>query len=79
MAKFVTKESKTFQPFQLVIDVDTIEKAKIYASIFGSASTIAGVIPTYGLLGEEIEEIIDAEFTYDSWHAGFQVHLFDEE
>lgn len=75
MAKIVRPAKEKFQPYQIVIDIDTHEKAFIYKQIFGSQNTIAQTI--YNAMPQEwddedisqtdISETIGAEFNYDEW------------
>ncbi len=76
MAQIIRKtQPKKFEPYQIVIDVDTIEVAMVYKGLFGASGTVADVLynrepeifDEAHISKDDIANIIENEFSYEDW------------
>ncbi len=76
MAQIIRKTPpKQFDPYQIVIDVDNIDKAMVYKALFGSSMSVADLLynresehfDESHISKEDISDILEQEFSYEEW------------
>lgn len=80
MAKIIkTPITAAFEPFQIVIDIDSPLKALVYSKIFGNTSSMSQLIASMSksTSSTDIHKILDDEFSDDEWAAAFKDSWYD--